>query len=187
MSPIRLARNDNVLANDSKTTPECRAYQAGSAVANLRKSRSVDRQINSASTSQNELRDRNPFGYSVISMPPKIVAIVDDDPGMRMATANLLSAFGYGTETFDSAEAFLNAAATSEASCLVVDIQLGDISGVELARQLAAESFKYPIIFMTALDDERIRSQAEAVGALAYLGKPFPPNLLLEAIAKAIG
>jgi FixJ family two-component response regulator len=74
-----------------------------------------------------------------------------------------------------------------QATCLVVDIQLGDISGVELARQLAADSFKYPIIFMTALDDERIRSQAEAVGAVAYLGKPFLPNLLIEAIAKAIG
>ena len=106
---------------------------------------------------------------------------------MRIATANLLSAFGFGTETFDSTEAFLNASPTSEATCLIVAVQLGDISGVELARQLAAESFKYPIIFMTALDDQRIRSQAEAAGAVAFLGKPFQPNLLIEAITKAIG
>jgi FixJ family two-component response regulator len=135
----------------------------------------------------NALRVRNQFGNSLTSIRQKVVAIVDDDPGMRIATANLLSSFGYGTETFDSAEAFLNAAATSKATCLVVDVQLGNISGVELARQLAADSFKYPIIFMTALEDERIQSQAEAVGAVAYLGKPFQPNLLIEAITKAIG
>ena len=106
---------------------------------------------------------------------------------MRMATENLLSSFGYDTETFESAEAFLNATATSEATCLVVDVQLGDISGVELARQLTADGFEYPIIFMTALDDERVRSQAEAAGAIAYLNKPFGPKLLIDAIVKAIG
>jgi FixJ family two-component response regulator len=121
------------------------------------------------------------------SIRQKIVAIVDDDPGMRIATENLLSSFGYDTESFDSAEAFLNATATSEATCLLVDVQLGDISGVELALQLAAVGLKYPIIFMTALDDDRIRSKAEATGAIAYLSKPFPPKFLIEAIVKAIG
>jgi FixJ family two-component response regulator len=75
----------------------------------------------------------------------------------------------------------------SEATCLVVDVQLGDLSGVELARQLVADGFKYPIIFMTALDDARIQSQAEAAGAVAYLCKPFRPNLLIDAIIEAIG
>jgi FixJ family two-component response regulator len=121
------------------------------------------------------------------SIRQKIVAIVDDDPGMRIATENLLLSFGYDTETFDSAEAFLNVTATSEATCLVVDVQLGDISGVELAQQLLADGLKYPIIFMTALDDGRMRSQAEAAGAVAYLNKPFPPDLLIDAIVKAIG
>jgi FixJ family two-component response regulator len=106
---------------------------------------------------------------------------------MRKATANLLSAFGYGTETFDSAEAFLKSAPTSEAACLVVDVQLADISGIELAHQLAADGFKYPIIFITALDDGRIRSQAEAAGAVAYLRKPCSESSLIEAIARAIG
>jgi FixJ family two-component response regulator len=125
------------------------------------------------------------FGRIVNSIRQTIVAIVDDDPEMRDATANLLSACGYGTETFDSAEAFLNAAATSKASCLVTDIQLGDISGVELAHQLAADGYKYPIIFMTAFDDELIRSKAAAAGAVAFLSKPFPANSLIEAVAKA--
>jgi FixJ family two-component response regulator len=117
----------------------------------------------------------------------KIIAVIDDDPGMLLATARLLSAYGYGTETFDSATAFLNATATSEATCLVVDIQLGDISGVELARQLTAEGFEHPIIFMTALDDEKTRSQAAAAGGVAYLNKPFPGQLLIEAIIKSMG
>jgi FixJ family two-component response regulator len=70
--------------------------------------------------------------------------------------ATLLSAHGYSTETFDSAEAFLEAAATSEVTCVLVDIHLGDISGVELARELAASGFKYPIIFMSGAADRLV-------------------------------
>jgi len=106
---------------------------------------------------------------------------------MRESTAALLSAFGYGTETFDSAEAFLVAAATSQASCLVTDIQLGDISGVELVHQLKADGYKFPAIFITALDDEWIRSKVAAAGAIALLTKPFPSKALIEAVVKAMG
>jgi FixJ family two-component response regulator len=101
--------------------------------------------------------------------------------------ADLLSAAGYLTELFASAEAFLQTAATSEAGCAVVDIQLGDISGLEMGRQLAAAGHKFPIIFMTAIDDEKIHSQAIAFGCVAYLQKPFPANLLIQAIIKATG
>ena len=106
---------------------------------------------------------------------------------MREATAALLSAFGYGTETFGSAEAFLIAAPTSQASCLVTDIQLGDISGVELVHQLVADGYKFPTIFITALDDEWIRRKVAAAGGIALLTKPFPSNVLIEVIVKAIG
>jgi FixJ family two-component response regulator len=129
----------------------------------------------------------NISGDFVISSPKKIVAIVDDDPEMRESTAALLSAFGYGTETFVSAEAFLIAAATSQASCLVTDIQLGDISGVELVHQLKADGYKFPTIFITALDDEWIRSKVAAAGGVALLTKPFPSNVLIEAVVKAMG
>jgi FixJ family two-component response regulator len=116
------------------------------------------------------------------------VAIIDDDPGMRSATASLLSAFGYGTETFGSGEEFLNAAATSAATCLVVDIKLGNISGLDLVRQLAAAGIKLPVIFMTGCADEAIRSQATQLGCcIAYLKKPFAANLLIEGIIRAIG
>lgn len=117
----------------------------------------------------------------------KIIAVVDDDPEMRAAMASLLSAYGYGAETFDSAETFLTCASTSKATCLVVDIQLGDISGVELANQLVADGYTYPIIFMTGLDDELIRKQADAAGGVAFLHKPFPARMLFDAIEKALG
>jgi FixJ family two-component response regulator len=117
----------------------------------------------------------------------KIVAVVDDDPEMRAAMASLLSSYGYRAETFDSAETFLTCASTSKAMCLVVDIQLGDISGVELAHQLVADGYAYPIIFMTGLDDELIRKQADAAGGVAFLHKPFPARMLFAAIEKALG
>jgi FixJ family two-component response regulator len=115
------------------------------------------------------------------------VAIIDDDPGIRKATARLLSFLGYGTCTFNSANSFLSVAATSKAKCLIVDVQLGDISGVTLARELADAGFTFPIIFMTAVDDGAIRSQAERLGCVAYLRKPFGGDLLIEAIVRAIG
>jgi FixJ family two-component response regulator len=116
-----------------------------------------------------------------------IVAVVDDDFALRKATATLLSALGYCTELFASGEAFLDAAMRSEASCLIVDIQLGDISGVELGHQLAATGFTFPIIFMTASDDDTLRRRATQLGCVAYLRKPFPADELIDAIVKAIG
>jgi FixJ family two-component response regulator len=116
----------------------------------------------------------------------KVVAVVDDDPAMRKAMARLLSALGYCTELFSSGKAFIDAATASEATCLVADIQLGDISGLEMGRQLVVAGCKLPIIFMTACDDETIHSQALESGCIAYLRKPFSADLLIEAIAKAI-
>jgi FixJ family two-component response regulator len=123
----------------------------------------------------------------LMAMQRTTVAVVDDDFMMRKATAILLSALGYCTELFASAEEFLDAAMRSEASCLVVDIRLGDISGVELGRQLTANGFKFPIIFMTASDDEAIRNSAMQAGCVAYLRKPFPADELIDAIVRAIG
>ena len=97
----------------------------------------------------------------------------------------LLSAFGYTTYVFDSAEAFLRTAADSKANCLVVDIQLGDMSGVVMARRLREAGLKFPIIFMTAVHDPEILSQATQLGCIAYLRKPFCADRLIEAVVKA--
>jgi FixJ family two-component response regulator len=109
----------------------------------------------------------------------KIVAVIDDDPEMRAALVMLLRSHGYSVETFDSAETFLTFASKSRATCLLVDIQLGDITGVELARQLTAEGFKFP--------DVAVERKAAAAGGIAFLRKPFPATTLMDAIKKAAG
>ena len=96
--------------------------------------------------------------------PQKIIAVVDDDPEMRAAVASLLVSFGYSAETFDFAATFLTCASTTKAACLVIDIQLGDISGVELAHQLVADGYSYPLIFMTGLNDERVPQPSRRLG-----------------------
>ena len=116
-----------------------------------------------------------------------VIAIIDDDPGIRDALEHMLSAFGYRTEIYASAEEFIRAAITTEASCLVVDIQLGDLSGIELGRHLAATGFAFPIIFITGSLEETHRRQAMDFGCIAYLTKPFPAKQLIEAITKATG
>ena len=116
----------------------------------------------------------------------KTVAVVDDDPEMRASLATLLDALGYGVETYDSAETFLTCTSTCKASCLVIDINLGDITGVELAHQLCADGLKWPIIFMSGLTDAAIRNQAAAVDPIAFLQKPFRANDLMDAIKRAI-
>jgi len=116
-----------------------------------------------------------------------VIAIVDDDPGMRDCLEELISTFGYRAEVYSSAEEFVRAAITTEASCIVIDIQLGDTSGVELAHRLSATGFTFPIIFMTGSLEERHRRQALDFGCVAYLRKPFPAAQLINAITKAIG
>ena len=122
----------------------------------------------------------------MMSKQQKTIAVVDDDPEMRCAMQNLLSALGYISKTYDTAKTFLSCASTCEADCLVLDIQLGDISGIELAHRLAADGFRFPMIFMTGLDDATIRKQAVAAGGIAFLRKPFSAETLADAITKGI-
>jgi FixJ family two-component response regulator len=115
------------------------------------------------------------------------IAVVDDDPAVRKALARLLSVFGCCVELFASAADFLAAAATSKAMCLLVDIELGAVSGLQLARQLAADGFEFPIVFMTGSVDSGIRRQCAELGCVAFLQKPIPEARLFEAIANAVG
>jgi FixJ family two-component response regulator len=117
--------------------------------------------------------------------PPITVGIVEDDPEIRDALECTLSCRGFQTELYESAEEFINAAKTSRAACLLVDIQLGDISGVELARQLSATNCSFPVIFMTGSDDAMLYKQAIDVGCVALLHKPFPADQLIESIMLA--
>ena len=116
---------------------------------------------------------------------PTIVIVVDDNPGFLDSVVRLLSAHGFATRTFASAEALLDSEASVRATCMLLDIHLGGISGIELRRRLAAAGSDCPVIFMTAIDDDAIRKEAMSAGCVAYLRKPFAPQLLLDAIAKA--
>jgi FixJ family two-component response regulator len=115
----------------------------------------------------------------------QVMAIVDDDPSMLRATKDLLDAHGFLTAIFPSAEEFLASKLVREADCLLLDIHLPGMSGIELHRQMKASRSDVPVIFMTALDDEVIRRQAVETGCVAYLRKPFPARQLFDAIEKA--
>lgn len=115
------------------------------------------------------------------------IAVVDDDPSVRKALARLLSVFGYRVELFASAEAFLDAAPASKAMCLLVDIKLGAMSGLDLARKLSADGFEFPIVFMTGSEKNVVRLQCLDFGCVAFLQKPIPEAHLMDAVAKAIG
>jgi FixJ family two-component response regulator len=114
-----------------------------------------------------------------------VVAVVDDTPGTLRAMKHLLSAYGYETELYSSAKAFLDSVAASEASCYLIDVHLGEGSGIELARQLVQAGFKLPTIFMTGSDDEVIESRATEAGCVALLRKPIFAEALIAALIKA--
>ena len=116
----------------------------------------------------------------------KIVAVVDDDPSMLRATSNLLDAHGIAARLFASAEEFLCLDATSPVDCLLLDVHLGGMSGIELRRKLAISRSTLPVIFMTALDDADTREQAQKTGCIAFLRKPYSARQLIAAIEKAV-
>ncbi len=115
----------------------------------------------------------------------KIVAVVEDEANMMKGIERLLKAHGFVTKSYASAEAYLDRAAASRAGCLVVDIHLGGMTGIELRHRLTASGSQLAVIFMTAVDSEETQREAIAAGCLAYLRKPFPANLLIDAIARA--
>jgi FixJ family two-component response regulator len=114
-----------------------------------------------------------------------IAAVVDDNPSMRRAAEDLLGASGFATEHFASAEDFIDSGAATQIDCLLLDINLGGMSGIELRRKLAASGSPLPVIFMTGLDDEGMRRDALVAGCAAYLQKPFTARQLLDALEKA--
>jgi len=113
------------------------------------------------------------------------VAVVDDDESVCRSFGRLLRAAGMQPITYDSAEAFLADAKRPQFSCLVLDIQLGGISGIELARRLVDVGARTPVVFITAHDDPEARSAAEALGCAAYFRKTDSGKEVLEAIRKA--
>ena len=119
--------------------------------------------------------------------PPPAIAVIDDDPVIREAIAALLSAKGYRTEAYESAESFILDVDRSEAACLIVDVHLGDISGIELGYHLDSLGYAFPIVFITGSDDRSFQEQAAELGCIAYLLKPISAEQLLEAVVHGAG
>ena len=117
---------------------------------------------------------------------PTVVIVVDDNASLLKSLVRLLAHHGIDSRTFASAEALLESDSVQTATCLMLDIHLGGISGIELQRWLAASGSKRPVIFMTASDDEATRNEEMDAGCIAYLRKPFAGQVLLDAIGKAV-
>jgi FixJ family two-component response regulator len=111
---------------------------------------------------------------------------VDDDGAMRLAVERLLVAGGYPVSKFPSAEALLDSDMLGTAGCLILDIQLPGLSGLQLRHRLAAEGRNPPTIFITAHDDARTRERVLASRPVAFLIKPFEGRRLLDAVARAL-
>jgi FixJ family two-component response regulator len=117
----------------------------------------------------------------------KLVAIVDDDDSVRGTLQELLRAAGFSSQAFDSAEAFLGSGHQQETACLITDIRMPGMSGLELQARLNAERCKIPTIFITAHGDEEMRLQALRAGAVEFLPKPFDDEVLIESVRAALG
>jgi FixJ family two-component response regulator len=127
--------------------------------------------------------DRQP---TPVSSGPIRVAIVDDDPSVRRALARLLGASGYGVRTFESAEEFLESGRALEVDCLIVDVYLGGMSGLDLQAELSSAGHAPPTVFVTARDDAVVATGLLRSGGVACLRKPFEDGTLLAAIAGAM-
>jgi FixJ family two-component response regulator len=117
-----------------------------------------------------------------VKAKPKVVAVIDDDLGVRGAISGLLWPLGYDTELYASAKEFLDAAMTTEAICLIVDIEPGGSCGIEFAQRLVNVDFTTPVIITTAGDNESFRRRAMEMGCVAFLPKPFSADVLIEAL-----
>jgi FixJ family two-component response regulator len=116
----------------------------------------------------------------------KLISIIDDDEAMQDSLRDLLEAAGLAAQCFGSAEEFLKSDLHRKAGCLIVDIRMPKMSGLELQAKLREEECNVPIIFITAHGDARMRIQAMRRGAVEFLAKPFDHQLLLKRVRSAL-
>ena len=115
-----------------------------------------------------------------------LVVIVDDDQSLRNATRDLLKAAGFSTATFEDAESFLGSASRAAAACLVADMRMPGMTGLELYQALVASGERIPTVIITAHPEELTQSRARDAGITCYLSKPFAPDDLLECVGEAL-
>jgi len=116
----------------------------------------------------------------------RLVSIVDDDESLRRSVKNLLTSVGFQVETFASAEAFLESAHRADTRCVVLDLRMPGMSGLDLLMHLAATGSPIPVVILTAHSDDEARRRTLQAGAVAFLGKPFHGEALLGAVRRAL-
>ena len=116
----------------------------------------------------------------------RLVSIVDDDESLRRSVKNLLTSVGIQVETFASAEAFLQSAHRADTRCVVLDLRMPGMSGLELLTRLATDRSPIPVVILTAHSDDEERRRTLQAGAVAFLGKPFHGEALLGAVKRAL-
>src|SRR5882672_5103402 len=121
-----------------------------------------------------------------IDSKTKLVAVVDDDDLMRTSLQGLLKSVGLPALAFASGEEFLSSGQQHQTGCLIADIRMPGMSGLELQAKLNAERCRIPIIFITAHGDEKLRMQALRAGAVEFLAKPFDDEVLLDRVRAAL-
>jgi FixJ family two-component response regulator len=115
-----------------------------------------------------------------------MISIVDDDAFVRLATSNLVRSLGYPVHTFASAEEFLHSPHLNDTACVIADVQMPAMSGVELQSHLQAQGHRVPFIFITAFPEESVRAQALKGGAIAFLTKPFDGRTMIRCLDTAL-
>ena len=127
------------------------------------------------------------YGKGAAMLDSPVISIIDDDPSVRQATDGLVRSLGYRSATFASAEDFLQSGRVNDTSCLITDVQMPGLSGVELQSVLIQRGSRVPIIFITAFPEDRIRRSVLEAGAIGFLSKPFSEARLIEHLQVALG
>ena len=115
-----------------------------------------------------------------------VISIVDDDESVREATKRLVRSLGYAAVAFGSAEEFLSSDRLHDTQCLITDVQMPGLGGVELQDYLIAKGHEVPVIFVTAFPDERLRRRALSAGAFGFLSKPLDEDILIGCLDRAL-
>jgi len=116
----------------------------------------------------------------------KMISIIDDDRFARDAIGDLVQSLGYEVETFESAERFLESGRRAETSCLITDLHMPGLNGLELQSRLVADGDCTPVIFVTAFPEEKVRERAISAGAVGFLSKPFDESSLIYCLEAAL-
>jgi FixJ family two-component response regulator len=116
-----------------------------------------------------------------------VISVIDDDASVRAATSNLLSSHGYVVHTFASADEFLQSTHLNDTSCVIADVQMPAMSGLDLLTLMRTQGYRAPFIFITAFPDESVRARALNAGAICFLAKPFAGPTLIDRLDAALG